>query len=90
MGAESFKAAVGKRIAELRRLHHVTMRDVAGAAGLSLRELKLLEAGQYEIDALSLCHVAALFKITVREFFDSPIFSGVFEGEPDENHDENL
>lgn len=56
---------IGKNIASLRRLHHLTQEELAEKAGVSRQTVAKWESGESTPDLASCCTLAKLFDVTL-------------------------
>ncbi|MDF1561883.1 MAG: shikimate kinase [Deltaproteobacteria bacterium] len=68
----SFLKGLGARVRQLRRRQGVTLKELAGASGVSERYLSSLEGGKGNISVGRLADVARALRVSVRELIPEP------------------
>ena len=62
---------VGEKIRILREEHSLSQAEIANSAGISLKRLKRIKAGECEFGVILLSKIAKILKTTPKEIFIS-------------------
>ena len=74
------KAKTGDRIKQLRELKSMSQKDLAYLSGLDRSYIASVEKGQRNISIVNIEKISKALKISVKEFFDSKLFSNEATG----------
>jgi transcriptional regulator with XRE-family HTH domain len=61
---------VGRKIRQLRKVHHLTQCDLAARIGIQQSDLSRMEKGEYRVSLDTLFRILAEFNVGMGEFFD--------------------
>ncbi len=80
--SEQLIVDVGRRIAELRAARSLTQAELAEGAGVSVKYVQRVEAGQENLTIRTLAKFAELLEVRVVELFSPPASRRVRRGRP--------
>jgi len=69
-GEKKENIRLGKRLRQLRNEHRLTIRELAAQSGISANMLSLVENGKSSPSVNTLHRIAAVFQVSVADFFD--------------------
>lgn len=61
---------VGRKIRQLRKVHHLTQSDLAARIGIQQSDLSRMEKGEYRVSLDTLFRILAEFNVGMGEFFE--------------------